>query len=703
MMRIASVIPGGPADNAGVLKGDLLMHVDGEDCTGLSNVQIASAIKAGGPTIQLLVASAPDQSGILQSIKKQGRSNEVPGPPATFDVRSTVDACTKARAVFAVPVQARYVQINVLEWQGVIAMRAAARVYRWRGDVDDLEAQERHIRSALKSTDLTAPGTRRSMYSIPPAISASPAGGSLRRGCSTVRSPAADLGSGSPRPARIEGIAIEHLTKVLRIECLSSLATKLNRFAEIGRLDLDVDDMPRQPWRDPLVNPQDATIWHMVHGHVIGLTKHMGCSYVDFVRRKTHPHHVFRAMAMISYTWGDSCEAVFKALELWCVGSRRRVSETSVWICSLCVNQHDLPKDLALTFKTRVEAIGMLLPLMVPWDKPKYVKRLWCLFELWTSTTAGIVVELIFPPAELKRLEQVSLYGNFASYNEQVLAGINCETAETSFESDTLAIRAQIQNYCMGGFGLLDATIRQRLRAFFTGLQDRWIPLAGLPVIEGIYDESPYTQAELEEYHVYLDGFQGGIFRLSGPNYVAINAHDAALSASREDRSYSEILSAEDGPVHVGPGDSESGYIDPEFGDGFVIPRDPPTLALLGASANETDQESPYDEPVLACSADRPSGARHACLVLPAIVPAFVPSKEQTYEWSSTAGRVGFSMGLHTPHETAAKQTKVVAPVVVTVHGDIITATAPKTGEEQEEKEEEGEEEVIGFRDFGIN
>ena len=80
---------------------------------------------------------------------------------------------------------------------------------------------------------------------------------------------AAATGS-NPGLARNDGIAIEHLTKVLRIECLVSLAGKLNRFAQIGRPDLDVDDKPRPPWRDPLVNPQDATIWHMVHGRVMG-------------------------------------------------------------------------------------------------------------------------------------------------------------------------------------------------------------------------------------------------------------------------------------------------------------------------------------------------------------------------------------------------------------------------------------------------
>ena len=54
-------------------------------------------------------------------------------------------------------------------------------------------------------------------------------------------------------------------------------------------------------------------------------------------------------------------------------------------MCSLCINQRCIPADLAATFKGRVEGIGLLLPLLSPFDQPAYVKRLWCLFEMWTA------------------------------------------------------------------------------------------------------------------------------------------------------------------------------------------------------------------------------------------------------------------------------------------------------------------------------
>lgn len=86
----------------------------------------------------------------------------------------------------------------------------------------------------------------------------------------------------------------------------------------------------------------------------------------------------------------------------WAATSGLDPKQTYVWICSLCVNQHKLPSNPAATFEQRIVSIGTLLPLLCPWNDPVYVKRLWCLYELWlASRSTNCTVEVLFPENEV--------------------------------------------------------------------------------------------------------------------------------------------------------------------------------------------------------------------------------------------------------------------------------------------------------------
>ena len=80
------------------------------------------------------------------------------------------------------------------------------------------------------------------------------------------------------------------------------------------------------------------------------------------------------------------------ALERWTAKTERDPKRTYVWICALCLNQHRIvktmtPDELSAEFGTRVSAIGYLLPMLEPWRDPQYLKRAWCLFELYVRPT----------------------------------------------------------------------------------------------------------------------------------------------------------------------------------------------------------------------------------------------------------------------------------------------------------------------------
>ena len=145
------------------------------------------------------------------------------------------------------------------------------------------------------------------------------------------------------------------------------------------------------------LDPAAASIWHTVHSFakpasaatVCPRDGAMGCGYVDIL---VGEDDVGKAKALLSYSWGYLVVEVSAALSAWCERHERDPKRTAIWICSLCLNQHRLgggeaatPDDLAKEFGDRVVALGRILPMLEPWHDPGYVKRAWCLFELYTA------------------------------------------------------------------------------------------------------------------------------------------------------------------------------------------------------------------------------------------------------------------------------------------------------------------------------
>lgn len=113
----------------------------------------------------------------------------------------------------------------------------------------------------------------------------------------------------------------------------------------------------------------------------------LGCSYVNTLVDRDD---VGRAIALLSYTWGYRLVSVGSALMRWAQQSERDPKRSYIWICSLCLNQHrfstlQTPEQLVNEFRPRVLSIGRILPMLEPWRNPEYLKRAWCLFELYTA------------------------------------------------------------------------------------------------------------------------------------------------------------------------------------------------------------------------------------------------------------------------------------------------------------------------------
>ncbi len=80
---------------------------------------------------------------------------------------------------------------------------------------------------------------------------------------------------------------------------------------------------------------------------------------------------------------------------------------------------------------------------MAPWDNPGYLKRVWCVFEMFASYTYDTCeVDIAMPPREQKSLIEAMKQGRDERGNWgidklfSVLANTKVENAEASVESD---------------------------------------------------------------------------------------------------------------------------------------------------------------------------------------------------------------------------------------------------------------------------
>jgi len=124
-------------------------------------------------------------------------------------------------------------------------------------------------------------------------------------------------------------------------------------------------------------------------------------------------------------------------------------------------------ESLAAEFAPRVLQIGRLLPMLAPWDNPMYVKRAWCLFELFTAIQHHneVDITIVLPPAERKGFESAMEGAGYSSL-DAVLSGIDSAAAEASVTADLEAIRQHIKDL-PGGFDALDAEVQLHLQGWF--------------------------------------------------------------------------------------------------------------------------------------------------------------------------------------------------------------------------------------------
>lgn len=137
----------------------------------------------------------------------------------------------------------------------------------------------------------------------------------------------------------------------------------------------------------------------------------MGASYVDCL---VGNDNVGRANYMLSYSWAYAIGDIVDSLVSFCATNNLDPKRTYVWIDCLCINQHRVVEqknsggtgmlDFEQEFPKKLKAIGHMLALLVPWNSPVYLTRIWCVFELYTAHHTGCRISVVMPLRERAKL-----------------------------------------------------------------------------------------------------------------------------------------------------------------------------------------------------------------------------------------------------------------------------------------------------------
>jgi tetratricopeptide (TPR) repeat protein len=206
-----------------------------------------------------------------------------------------------------------------------------------------------------------------------------------------------------------------------------------------------------------------------------------GAAYVDCLG-EDGDDHVGPANVMLSYSWANSVEDIVNVLESFCSKNNLDPKRTYVWICCLCVNQHRVAEtkksgkgsepfdELKKIFESQVRNIPDTVALLSPWDEPIYLKRVWCIFELFTASRYKCSLHIEMPKREKEELKKKILCGGGKGCGDEgalhrifkALSNTNIKEAEATEEDDKRNILKLVDSSC--GHEKLDVEINILLR-----------------------------------------------------------------------------------------------------------------------------------------------------------------------------------------------------------------------------------------------
>lgn len=190
---------------------------------------------------------------------------------------------------------------------------------------------------------------------------------------------------------------------------------------------------------------------------------------------------------MLSYSWGYPVGDIADTLSDF---FGEESLHEFIWICCLCINQHRVKEAQAAgqtvsfaefeeAFGRRVEGVGHILAMMSPWQEPRYIRRVWCVFEFSIAIKERKELTVLMPQAE-KDSFRLALFETGLQGIYDVLASLRIQDASASVEEDKINILKSIDPDAIdyndsAKVGALNTKVRQRIQQWLVNTAVQWL------------------------------------------------------------------------------------------------------------------------------------------------------------------------------------------------------------------------------------
>mmetsp|Transcript_101382 Transcript_101382/g.295361 ORF Transcript_101382/g.295361 Transcript_101382/m.295361 type:complete len:904 (+) Transcript_101382:97-2808(+) len=201
----------------------------------------------------------------------------------------------------------------------------------------------------------------------------------------------------------------------------------------------------------------------------------LGSAYVDTVHGEDN---VGRATHMLSYTWAYRVGDIVDALTAYCERGGLTPARTYVWMCCFCINQRKVRdatgtgqvvpfEQFSREFGDRVRCIGHVLALMSPWQAPRYITRVWCVYEMYValSPDTRCKLDILMPPGESQAFTHALTQQADIDQLWAALSSVRVELAEASVPADKEYILREISQSV--GYASLNRRVVEKLQTWF--------------------------------------------------------------------------------------------------------------------------------------------------------------------------------------------------------------------------------------------
>eukprot|EP00435_Cladocopium_sp_Y103_P034118 s345_g8.t1 len=207
--------------------------------------------------------------------------------------------------------------------------------------------------------------------------------------------------------------------------------------------------------------------------------KHMDCSIVDALdlEKLASP-----ATHFLSWCWSYNLSMYTESWQFWLRENRKRGVRSGnvfVWQCLFCNNQYRIEENtnaindsLGAIFRTRLLKIRKMVVLLDKFMAPKYLSRVWCVYEMYTALTSSEVsIDFMLPPQQASEIQDM-IRDHGIKQIEESFERVNSESATAARVEDEDKVKHEIRQ-SPGGFAAVDSKVVEKMKEWVKQQFDR--------------------------------------------------------------------------------------------------------------------------------------------------------------------------------------------------------------------------------------